>query len=63
MVGVGRTCGTIALAARRVFHEEMIVVAGCVVFVVVCGTVVDETHGAPFAKVFEVTDGIFGFRC
>jgi hypothetical protein len=40
------TCSAIAaLAAGRVFHEEVVVVAGCVVFVIICGAVVGETHG------------------
>ena len=55
-----------ALAPRRVFHEEVVVVAGCVVFVVVCGAVVGETHGVSLqawslmeCDVF--TDAIFAF--
>lgn len=41
-------CSAIAaLAAGRVLHEEVVVVARCVVFVVVGGAVVGETHGVP----------------
>ena len=46
VIGVAaRGASITALASRRVFHEEVVVVAGCVVFVVVCGAVVGETHG------------------
>jgi hypothetical protein len=39
------TCSAIAaLTAGRVFHEEVIVIARCVVFVVLYGAVVGETH-------------------
>jgi hypothetical protein len=45
----GGTCSAVAaLAAGRVFHEEVVCVAGCVVFVIVGGAVVGETHGIGF---------------
>lgn len=43
-VAAGRA-SVAALAPWRVFHEEVVVVAGCVVFVVVCGGVVGKGHG------------------
>jgi hypothetical protein len=46
IAAVWGACSAIAaLAAGRVFHEEVVVVAGCVVFFVVCGAVLGETHG------------------